>query len=49
MDSVDSFLLGGAVGNLFLKTLGKETGRSEVDQSMIYNAKKLISSSAPGA
>ncbi|MCA9809257.1 MAG: phosphoglycerate kinase [Candidatus Dadabacteria bacterium] len=46
MDSVDSFLLGGAVGNLFLKTLGKETGRSEIDQSMIYNAKKLISSSA---
>ncbi len=46
LDRADSFLVGGAAVNSFLKVLGKETGRSELDPATIYSAKKLISSSA---
>jgi len=42
----DTFLVGGAVGNTFLKALGKETGASLIDDSCIYRAKKLISGAA---
>lgn len=46
LDRVQSFLVGGAIANSFLKAIGKETGRSEVNEGTLYSAKKLISSSA---
>lgn len=44
MDRADTFLVGGALANTFLKALGKEIGRSDIDEGTIYSAKKLISS-----
>jgi 3-phosphoglycerate kinase len=46
IERADSFLVGGAVANSFLKVLGKETGGSELDPATIYSVKKFISSSA---
>ncbi len=45
MDRVDTILIGGAVAHSFLKALGRDIGRSEIDEGTIYSAKKLISSS----
>ncbi|MEQ9619723.1 MAG: phosphoglycerate kinase [Deltaproteobacteria bacterium] len=45
LDRVESFLVGGAIANSFLRIIGKETGRSEIDERTLYSAKKLISSS----
>jgi phosphoglycerate kinase len=44
MDRADTLLVGGALSNSFLKALGKEIGRSQIDESTIYSAKKLMSS-----
>ncbi len=45
MDRVDTILIGGAVAHTFLKALGRDIGRSEIDEGTIYSAKKLISAS----
>jgi phosphoglycerate kinase len=44
LDKVDIILIGGGVSNTFLKALGKEVGKSVVDQIALYSAAKLISS-----
>jgi phosphoglycerate kinase len=44
IDRADTYLVGGAIANTFLKAIGKEIGRSDIDESTIYSAKKLISS-----
>lgn len=44
LDRVDIMLVGGAIAHPFLRALGRDTGRSEIDESTIYSAKKLISS-----
>lgn len=44
LDRVDIMLVGGAIAHPFLRALGRETGRSEIDEGTIYSAKKLISS-----
>ena len=44
LDRVDILLVGGAIAHPFLRALGRETGRSEIDEGTIYSAKKLISS-----
>jgi phosphoglycerate kinase len=44
LDKVDTILIGGAVSNTFLKALGREIGRSAVDQIALYSAAKLVSS-----
>ncbi len=46
LDRVDTMLIGGVVSNTFLKALGKEVGRSVVDQIALYSAAKLISSAS---
>jgi len=43
IEGVDAFLTGGAVANTFLKAKGIGTGQSEIDQTCLYRAKKLIS------
>ncbi len=43
LERADTFLIGGAVANSFLKVLGKETGRSALDTGTLYSAKKFIS------
>jgi phosphoglycerate kinase len=45
MDRVDTILIGGAVAHSFLRALGRDVGRSEIDEGTIYSAKRLISSS----
>lgn len=44
LDKADTFLIGGAISNTFLKVLGKEVGKSSVDRMSLYMAEKLISS-----
>lgn len=44
LDKVDTILVGGATSNTFLQVLGKEIGRSTVDQIALYSAEKFISS-----
>ncbi len=44
IDRVDTILIGGAFAHTFLKALGRDIGRSEIDEATIYSAKKLISS-----
>jgi phosphoglycerate kinase len=44
LDKVDTILVGGGVSNTFLKALGKEVGRSVIDQIAIYSATKFMSS-----
>ena len=44
LDRVDIMLVGGAIAHPFLRALGRDTGRSEIDEGTIYSAKKLISS-----
>ncbi len=46
LDKVDTILIGGAVSNTFLKALGREVGKSVVDQISLYSAAKLISSAS---
>jgi len=46
LDKVDTILIGGAISNTFLKALGKEVGRSAVDQIALYSALRLISSAS---
>ncbi len=46
MDRVHTFLIGGVLANTFLNAKGLGTGQSEVDQTCLYRAKKLISSAA---
>ena len=46
IDRVDGFLVGGAVANTFLKAKGIATALSELDQSCLYRAKKLMSGAA---
>ncbi len=45
LENVDTILVGGVVANTFLKVLGGETGKSDVETAAIYRAKKLVSSS----
>ena len=45
LDRADVFLVGGALAHTFLKALGRDIGRSEIDEGTIYSAKRLISSS----
>ncbi len=44
LDKVDAILVGGAVSNIFLKALGKEIGKSVVDDIALYSASRFISS-----
>jgi phosphoglycerate kinase len=44
LDKVDTILIGGGVSSTFLKSLGKEVGKSVVDQIALYSATRLISS-----
>jgi len=44
LDNVDTILVGGVLANTFLKVLGGETGKSDVETAAFYSAKKLISS-----
>ncbi len=44
LDKVDAILIGGAVSNTFLKALGKEVGKSIIDEMALYSAAKFISS-----
>jgi phosphoglycerate kinase len=46
LDKVDAVLIGGAVSNTFLKALGKEVGRSVIDEMALYSAAKFISSAS---
>ncbi len=46
LDKVDTFLIGGAISNTFFKALGKEIGKSAIDEIALYNASKFISSSS---
>jgi phosphoglycerate kinase len=46
LDKVDTILIGGGISNTFQKALGKEVGKSVVDQIAIYSAAKLISSAS---
>ncbi len=45
LDNVDTIMVGGVFANTFLKVLGGETGKSDVDTAAEYRAKKLVSSS----
>jgi len=44
LDTVDTIMVGGVVANTFLKVLGGETGKSDVDTDAIYRVRKFISS-----
>ena len=44
LDNVDTILVGGVLANTFIKVLGGETGKSDVETAAFYSAKKLISS-----
>lgn len=44
LDKADVILIGGAISNTFLKALGKDVGKSGVDQMALYSASRLISS-----
>ncbi|MGQ0792664.1 MAG: phosphoglycerate kinase [Deltaproteobacteria bacterium] len=44
LEKVDSFLVGGAVANTFVKAMKHEIGNSSVDEMALYSASKLISS-----
>ncbi|MER3445397.1 MAG: phosphoglycerate kinase [Candidatus Dadabacteria bacterium] len=46
LDKVDAILVGGAVSNTFLKVLGKEIGKSAVDEIALYSASRFISSAS---
>lgn len=46
IERVDTFLTGGAVANTFMTAKGVGTGLSEIDQTCLYRAKKLISVTA---
>jgi phosphoglycerate kinase len=46
LDNVDAILIGGALSNTFLKALGKETGKSVIDEIALYSASKFISSAS---
>jgi phosphoglycerate kinase len=46
LDKVDAILIGGAISNTFLKALGKEVGKSAVDQMALYSAARFISSAS---
>jgi phosphoglycerate kinase len=45
IDRVDTILIGGALAHTFLRALGRDIGRSEIDEATIYSAKRLIASS----
>ena len=44
LDKVDTIMVGGVLANTFLKVLGGETGKSDVDTDAVYRVKKFISS-----
>lgn len=46
LDKVDTILIGGAISNTFLKAMGKDVGKSAVDQMALYRAARLIRSAS---
>lgn len=46
LDKVDTILIGGALSNTFLKALGKEIGKSVIEEIALYNVSKFISSAS---
>ncbi len=43
---LDAILVGGAVANTFLKAVGKHVGASELDESALYGAARIVSSAS---